>query len=117
MTTLTKSDVGLVKHLLRRASFGATPAELDHYEALGYEDAVEELLHPGDPTEHARRHHQALSHRYARAALRQLRVRLLALPHGNHESADGREGRALLARRVRHGLREDESGAFPAEPD
>ena len=49
MTTATKSDVGLIKHLLRRASFGATPAELDHYEALGYEAAIEELLHPGDP--------------------------------------------------------------------
>ena len=49
MTTLTKSDTGLMKHLLRRASFGATPAELDHFDALGYEDAVEELLHPGDP--------------------------------------------------------------------
>ena len=49
MTTLTKSDTGLMKHLLRRASFGATPAELDHYESLGYEAAIEELLHPGDP--------------------------------------------------------------------
>ena len=47
MTTATKSDVGLIKHLLRRASFGATPVELDHYEALGYEAAIEELLHPG----------------------------------------------------------------------
>ncbi|HEU0169101.1 MAG TPA: DUF1800 domain-containing protein, partial [Chloroflexota bacterium] len=34
----------LVSHLLRRAGFGATPAELDQYTALGYEGAVDRLI-------------------------------------------------------------------------
>ena len=34
----------LISHLLRRAGFGATPAELDQYHALGYPAAVEQLL-------------------------------------------------------------------------
>ena len=36
----------LLAHLLRRAGFGATPAELDTYCAWGYEATVEWLLHP-----------------------------------------------------------------------
>ena len=39
---------GLMTHLLRRAGFGATPDEIDAYLALGYEAAVEQLLHPKD---------------------------------------------------------------------
>ncbi len=39
----------LMAHLLRRAGFGATHAELDAFAARGYESVVEELLHPGDP--------------------------------------------------------------------
>jgi uncharacterized protein (DUF1800 family) len=34
-----------VAHLLRRAGFGATPAELEAYTALGYDGAVERLVH------------------------------------------------------------------------
>jgi uncharacterized protein (DUF1800 family) len=34
-----------VAHLLRRAGFGATPEELDAYAALGYDGAVERLVH------------------------------------------------------------------------
>ena len=52
MTTATKTapdtDIGVIKHLLRRASFGATPAEIDRYGAMGYQDAVEALINPGD---------------------------------------------------------------------
>ena len=33
-------------HLMRRAGFGATREELDRYEAMGYEAAVEELIDP-----------------------------------------------------------------------
>ena len=36
----------LIAHLLRRAGFGATPAELDAYCARGYEATVQWLLHP-----------------------------------------------------------------------
>ena len=40
-------NVGLMAHLMRRAGFGATPDELDTYLAQGYEQTVEQLLHPG----------------------------------------------------------------------
>ena len=35
-----------VAHLLRRAGFGASPAELDEYEHLGFDASVERLLNP-----------------------------------------------------------------------
>jgi uncharacterized protein (DUF1800 family) len=40
------SDKALMAHLLRRAGFGATFQELEHYCRMGYEAAVEYLLHP-----------------------------------------------------------------------
>ena len=39
-------DLALMAHLLRRAGFGATRDELEHYAAKGYAATVEELLHP-----------------------------------------------------------------------
>lgn len=36
----------LIGHLLRRAGFGATAQELQHYSAMGFERAVDTLLHP-----------------------------------------------------------------------
>src|SRR5882724_5445199 len=39
-------DIGLMAHLLRRAGFGATRAELEAYADKGYEATVEELLYP-----------------------------------------------------------------------
>jgi uncharacterized protein (DUF1800 family) len=35
-----------VAHLLRRAGFGSTPAELDQYSALGFDATLDQLLHP-----------------------------------------------------------------------
>ncbi len=48
MTTATsvRTDVSLTAHLLRRAGFGATRDPIDAYTAKGYEETVEELLHP-----------------------------------------------------------------------
>jgi uncharacterized protein (DUF1800 family) len=40
-----------IAHLLRRAAFGATPAELDEYLALGFDGSVDRLLHPEDVEE------------------------------------------------------------------
>ena len=40
------TDKALMAHLLRRAGFGATFQELDRYCQMGYEAAVEEILHP-----------------------------------------------------------------------
>ncbi|HAC18850.1 MAG TPA: hypothetical protein DCF78_09785, partial [Dehalococcoidia bacterium] len=42
-----KSDRALVAHLMRRAGFGATPAELDTLaQEQTYEDIVEDLVNP-----------------------------------------------------------------------
>ncbi len=40
------TDAALMAHLLRRAGFGATRDQLDHYLAKGYDETVEELLNP-----------------------------------------------------------------------
>ena len=46
---MTTAEIKLMAHLLRRAGFGATRAELEDYVAQGYEATVEELLNPEDP--------------------------------------------------------------------
>ena len=35
-----------IAQLLRRAGFGATPAELARYQKMGYRATLDELLHP-----------------------------------------------------------------------
>ena len=44
--TLADAETARIAHLLRRAGFGATRAEIDRAVAQGYEATVEELLHP-----------------------------------------------------------------------
>jgi len=39
-------DIALMAHLLRRAGFGASRAEVEAKAAQGYHAVVEELLHP-----------------------------------------------------------------------
>jgi hypothetical protein len=46
MVTETKTDLGLVAHLLRRAGFGATRSEIERYAAKPYEEIVEDLVSP-----------------------------------------------------------------------
>ena len=41
-----QNDLALLGHLLRRIGFGATRDELERYSGKGYEETVEELLHP-----------------------------------------------------------------------
>src|SRR5687768_3770156 len=41
---MPQTDRHLIAHLLRRAGFGASQAELDEYSALGYEGAVDRLV-------------------------------------------------------------------------
>ena len=43
---MSSTDLALIAHLMRRAGFGATRAELEEYAKQGYEDTVEDLLHP-----------------------------------------------------------------------
>ena len=33
-----------IQHLLRRAGFGATPAEVDYYAGMGFHRAIDELI-------------------------------------------------------------------------
>ena len=46
---MSKQDIALMAHLMRRAGFGATRDELEAFVALGYEAKVEDLLHPSNP--------------------------------------------------------------------
>ena len=46
---MSKQDIALMAHLMRRAGFSATRGELEEYIALGYEAKVEDLLYPSDP--------------------------------------------------------------------
>ena len=43
---MSSSDLAMIAHLMRRAGFGATREELEERLAVGYEETVEELLHP-----------------------------------------------------------------------
>ena len=40
------SDLAMIAHLMRRAGFGASREELERRLAVGYEETVEDLLHP-----------------------------------------------------------------------
>ena len=44
-----KQDVALMAHLLRRAGFGATPAEMERALEIGYVATLDELLNPDHP--------------------------------------------------------------------
>ena len=44
----TNQEIAQMAHLMRRAGFGATYAELEERAANGYEATVEELLSPGN---------------------------------------------------------------------
>ena len=46
---MSSQDIALMAHLMRRAGFSAPRDELEGYVAKGYEETVEQLLHPGDP--------------------------------------------------------------------
>ena len=46
--TETRKDVELIAHLMRRAGFGATRAEIQDYSEAGYEATVDRLINPPD---------------------------------------------------------------------
>ena len=43
---MANTDLALIAHLMRRAGFGTTRAELEQYAEQSYEETVEDLLHP-----------------------------------------------------------------------
>ena len=46
MTTTTGNELAQIAHLMRRAGFGSTRAELEALASKGYEAAVDDLVHP-----------------------------------------------------------------------
>ena len=46
MTTTTANELAQIAHLMRRAGFGSTRAELEALASKGYEAAVDDLVHP-----------------------------------------------------------------------
>ena len=46
---MSDQEIALMAHLMRRAGFSATRDELEELVAKGYENVVEDLLHPTDP--------------------------------------------------------------------
>ena len=46
MTTTTANQLAQIAHLMRRAGFGSTRAELEALASKGYEAAVDDLVHP-----------------------------------------------------------------------
>ena len=43
---MSTNDVALMAHLMRRAGFGTTRTELEAYVEKGYENVVDDLVHP-----------------------------------------------------------------------
>ena len=49
MVVSTRTDTGLIAHLLRRAAFGGTRDEIEKWAERGYEATVGELINPSEP--------------------------------------------------------------------
>ena len=62
---MSNADIALMAHLMRRAGFGASRDELERLVDRGYENVVEDLLHPGDsntmPDDVIRRYHSEMA--------------------------------------------------------
>ena len=43
---MADNEIALMAHLMRRAGFGATYQQLENLVSRGYEETVEDLLHP-----------------------------------------------------------------------
>lgn len=65
VTKPAATEKQLISHLLRRAGFGGTKEEIDHFSELGYEATVEHLLNPPSvdsmPEDVIRRYHVDMS--------------------------------------------------------
>jgi hypothetical protein len=99
-----------IEHLLRRAGFGASPADLASFDGMSMSGVVDYLLnfedqpddtdtHIGNPVvrvglQPRRRIPAQLEHRGCASAL--------AVPHGAHAAAAAGEDGALLAQPLRH---------------
>ena len=51
MTLAQRNGIDLMAHLMRRAGFGASRSELEQLSAIGYENVVDQLLHPEEQPE------------------------------------------------------------------
>ena len=99
-----KEDLALMAHLMRRAGFGANRDELEALAAKGYDAVVDELV---DPPEELHGGKGELLLRYYPGCLLPGGnpgdgPGQLALPHGQHRQAPGREDGPFLAPCVRN---------------
>jgi len=121
-----------VAHLLRRAGFGATEAELDQYAALGFSGAVEYLLNPEqvddsaadqrvaplalDPNDaEARRKIEAAKFAWVTRMLytqRPLQEKMALFWHNHFATANSKVGNALLMNQQIQLFREHVLGNF-----
>ena len=62
---MSNADIALMAHLMRRAGFGASRDELEQLVDRGYQNVVEDLLHPGNaeamPDDVIRRYHSEMA--------------------------------------------------------
>ena len=62
---MSNADIALMAHLMRRAGFGASRDELEQLVNRGYQNVVEDLLHPGNaqamPDDVIRRYHSEMA--------------------------------------------------------
>ena len=97
---MSSTDLALIAHLMRRAGFGSTRAELEEFAEQSYEEIVEDLLHPERFPEVADdivvRYWMELNN----PGLSRTVEHSLAVPHGQHRASSGREDGAVLASRV-----------------
>ena len=97
-----KHDIDLMAHLMRRAGFGATQAEIEACVESGYEATVEQLLDPGD----AQWLGDFMVRRFDLEASGMINLSWLcaelAVPPGYIRGAIAGEDDALLARYIRH---------------
>ena len=103
----------LIEHLLRRAGFGATPAERDSYEGMDYYDVgqpVARLRSAGHRHRRQTRHAGLRRHHDGRAvppqSVDQPGAAALAVPHGALAGAAAGKDGALLAPPLRDGVQQ-----------
>ena len=108
---MSANDVALMAHLMRRAGFGTTRTELEAYVEKGYENVVDDLVHPerGTPID------EDILERYfgSEGAY----VGILDLSDAEQQMSTSREDGTLLASCLCDGVRQESAHPRIHEPD
>ena len=123
---MAKAREQQIEHLLRRAGFGASQAQVDAYADMGFRDGrrLQSRRLRGDPRRRRRIDRQAGIRRRSRRAARSCpptnitdaRQRWLFRMVHSQTAAAGEDG-ALLAQPLRHGLHQDRGALGAARSD